>query len=214
MSYLIDLVNNRFDRLLVLKRHGSNKNGRATWLCQCDCGNTKIIVGKELRSQHTRSCGCLQVDTVTSRNFKHGLTIRGQGIRKEYRAWYNAKQRCTNVNNPEYHNYGSRGISMCKRWLDSFKYFLEDMGSAPHARCTIDRINNNGDYEPYNCRWTTMREQSRNRRNNIMVEDECLVDYCQRTGKNYSTLRSRIVVRGWSIEEAVNIPVGSRRNAS
>lgn len=213
MSRVADLVNERFGRLLVLRRYGSNKNGRATWFCQCDCGQTKIIVGKELRSKHTKSCGCLQIDTVIARNFKHGLTIRKKGIPKEYRAWYNAKQRCTNIKNPEYHNYGGRGIHMCERWSSSFECFLQDMGAAPNARCTLDRINNHGDYQPHNCRWTTVREQSRNKRSNIMIGCECLSDYCQRTGKNYSTLRSRITVYGWSIAEAVNIPIGGKRYA-
>jgi len=132
----------------------------------------------------------------------------GQSKTPTYRSWCNMKERCHNTKNSEYKNYGSRGITVCKRWL-KFENFLEDMGLCPRG-LTLDRINNDGNYEPSNCRWTTRKEQSYNRRTNRLItykgETHCLLTWAKKTGVGWSTLRRRICELDWSIEKALTTP--------
>jgi hypothetical protein len=137
-------------------------NGRAVWLCQCDCGNFHKTTGDLLRSGHTKSCGCLRNRKATI----HGHATRKFGSTPTYKSWESAKFRVTNSNFKYWKDYGERGITMCDRWLNSFEAFLEDMGEKPDG-LTLDRINTNGNYEPGNCRWATWKEQVANRRNTI-----------------------------------------------
>jgi hypothetical protein len=122
--------------------------------CLCDCGEKKSIVLKSLRNNHTISCGCFHKEVKTN----HGLTGT-----YEYHIWNSMKQRCNNPKNISYKDYGGRGIKVCDRWLNSFNFFLEDMGKKPDGY-SLDRINNDDGYKPTNCRWATMKEQSNNRR--------------------------------------------------
>jgi hypothetical protein len=198
MGKLIDLTKQRFVRLVVLSRQPNSRDGKAMWLCRCDCGKTRIVVGKDLRNNHTKSCGCLQKEKARKRLTKHSESKQA----KEYSIWCNIKNRCNNKNDINYVYYGARGIKICNRWKNSFIDFLTDMGRAPSKHHTVDRINNNSDYKPSNCRWATRKEQSNNKRNNIMIGDETLAQYCRRTNKKYSTIKSRIY-RGYSINEAI-----------
>ena len=150
----LNLINKKFNDLKVI-RFESVKYTRTYWLCQCICGNLKIIMGKYIKNGNIKSCGC--------RRLKHGDYI-GSKPTCEWKSWDSLKQRCTNSNNKDYHNYGGRGIKVCKSWLNSYKLFLQDMGRKPSIKHSIDRINNDGNYEPSNCRWSTMKEQSNNTR--------------------------------------------------
>ena len=140
---------------------------RRQWLCQCDCGQRKVVLAQSLalalRSDTggSRSCGCLCIE----QSLKHGAN-RHQKPTPEYQAWLSAKKRCYNVRNPSYSDYGGRGIKMCARWLNNFQNFIDDMGAKPTSEATLDRIDPDGDYEPGNCRWTSMATQARNRRGN------------------------------------------------
>jgi hypothetical protein len=134
------------------------------WYCKCDCGSNSIARGPALRFGTVRSCGCLQKDTVTQRNLKHGNNYRVKGSpSSEYTTWCGMHQRCRDPKSTSFKNYGGRGISVCTRWLD-FRNFLDDMGKKPSIKHTIDRKNNDGNYEPTNCYWATRIEQQKNKR--------------------------------------------------
>lgn len=152
MKY-VDHTGSQFGRLTVIERSGKNKHNHAIWLCLCECGNMKNVAASKLVTGATQSCGCFRA--------KHGLSKS-----KVYISWCNMKARCNNKNNIKYPLYGGRGIKVCKRWND-FENFLFDMGE-PTEGFTLDRINNDGDYELSNCRWATPKEQANNRSNNVV----------------------------------------------
>jgi hypothetical protein len=152
-----------FGKLTVIKEVEPtyyNKRNLRNVLCKCECGNEKIILYRSVINNITKSCGCLQKDG--NKKFeKHGMYNSS-----EFRTWVNIKQRCYNINTPYYINYGERGIKVCNRWLESFENFYEDMGPKPTPYHSIDRINNDGNYEPSNCKWATKKEQQNNTRRN------------------------------------------------
>lgn len=203
MSKAVNLIKRRFNRLVVLQQSGRNQWGDIKWLCSCDCGNEIITLGKYLKNNDTKSCGCLNIEKIIERSTKHGHAKRKKNS-KTYLIWKSMHQRCENPNNKDYKNYGGRGITVCEEWL-KFENFLEDMGEAPKG-LQIDRINNNGDYCKENCRWATRKEQARNKRNNHYEtynnETKCLPIWSEEFGINYSTLKSRLR-RGSSMEEAI-----------
>lgn len=157
----IDHSGGRFGRLLVIDTAPvSHKPVR--WRCRCDCGNEKIVVAGELTRGRVRSCGCLQRETLARANRKHGHVGSGHGT-PEWNAWSCMRKRCTNPRHKFYRLYGGRGITICERWKD-FMTFFADMGRRPSPRHSLDRIDNDGNYEPSNCRWATKAEQVRNSR--------------------------------------------------
>lgn len=151
-----DLLGQQFGRLYVLRECGRDNHGRAKWLCRCDCGTLKAIRSQSLIRQHTMSCGCFHRDRAKAAATKHGHALSGT-----YVSWERMIARCTYPKNNRFHRYGGRGISVCGRWR-KFENFLADMGDRPPG-LSIDRRNNDGNYEPSNCKWSTPKEQAANR---------------------------------------------------
>lgn len=154
----LDLTGARFGRLVVCGRAAQKRRWKVLWHCECDCGGSTVADPSNLRRGHTKSCGCLQREKVGAIRRTHGLSGTS-----EYRTWLDMIIRCESPANEQWKNYGGRGISVCERWME-FENFIADMGPRPPG-LTIERINNDGNYEPSNCKWATMSEQNRNKRN-------------------------------------------------
>lgn len=162
-----DLTGQAFSRLVVVSRHVDPAK-RPQWVCRCACGTEKIVLASELRKGAVKSCGCLRKETWSKliSQTTHFHTVYSKRS-PEYRAWESAKQRCFNPNAKGYANYGGRGIRMCDEWRSNFTAFITYMGPRPYGS-SLDRINNNGNYEPGNCRWATRVVQRNNRRDSVI----------------------------------------------
>lgn len=208
---LKDYTGERFGKLVAVRmvERGSRPENNHRWLFVCDCGQSKEIGIKSVRSGHTASCGCLQRAAVVQRNLVHGLS---RDHRREYRTWKDMRGRCNNPNSQDYPDYGGRGISVCARW-DDFAAFLVDMGQRPSGH-TIDRIDVNGMYEPANCRWAAAKLQANNKRSNRTIEfngeEKTLQQWCDQFGLEPSKVRYRLSV-GYPAAEAFDR--GDKRSA-
>jgi hypothetical protein len=188
MSAVVEMFGKVFGRLTVIGR-AESENGRARWTCSCTCGGTAVVQGKRLRCGYTKSCGCLQAEQQAGVHM-HNVT-HGQSDSPTWRTWESMRTRCNNPKVRAYPQYGGRGIQVCERWM-SFENFLRDMGERPVGH-TLDRKDNNGNYEPGNCRWATPKEQARNRRNNRRFNGKTVAELSEETGVNYVTLRKRLI---------------------
>lgn len=168
MAKVIDLTGQRFGRLTVLRLSPvRSKSGSARWICKCDCGNDRTYGSGDLRGGGIKSCGCYRADlareTQASKFLKHGHCIASAGYNRTWSIWRDMTKRCRNRNCKSYPYYGGRGITVCKRWRDSFANFLEDMGECPD-HLTIERKRVNGNYTKSNCCWANRFDQVHNRR--------------------------------------------------
>lgn len=156
--YKIDMTGERYGKLVVTTYVGQDTKRQSIWDCQCDCGKTTIVTRSSLISGHTRSCGCIFHKAGGDASNHNGKRA------PEYSVWAGMKRRCNNPNEKNYPNYGGRGIRVCQRWQYSYPDFLADVGRRPGPEYSLDRIDNDGDYEPGNVRWATAKEQVANRR--------------------------------------------------
>lgn len=213
-----DLTGLRFGRLVVLGLATSvpgNPNRR--WATRCDCGLHTVVFGMDLVSGRTSSCGCFRKDVLRThpQTLAHGQSKRlGRKPSPEYVAWAGIRRRCLNAKDPAYPQYGGRGIKICERW-GKFENFFADMGPRPSPKHSVDRYpNNNGDYEPSNCRWATPTEQARNRRTSRRVtfqgQELTLVAWAEKMTLPYGTLLRRLT-RGWPFDVALTTPVDTTR---
>lgn len=197
-----DHTGKKFGKLTALKLVGV-RNKKTFWRFRCDCGVEKDLQLYHVTSGATVSCGCHK------KNFKlkHG-NARKREVSRTYRVWLNMKDRCLNPNNTRADRYLERGIKVCNRWSDSFENFLDDLGEAPEG-CTIERIDNDGDYTPENCRWATYHDQSRNKSTNIWYtyKGKRMIarDWEKELGLIKGGLKARLRL-GWTLEEALTIP--------
>lgn len=203
---IIDLIGQRFGRLVVVSSAPRRPGHRAAWwLCRCDCGSEMEARADGLRTGNTRSCGCLKRDTAAATG-RENATHRATRT-PEYRAWAGMLTRCENDGRKDFPDYGGRGISVCERWR-TFEKFLADMGHRPPGT-SIDRIDNAKGYEPGNCRWATSMEQARNRRSSRVLiiggESATVAEWAQRSGLAYDTLWAR-VKQGWSSDRLLCAP--------
>lgn len=206
MGAFQDLTGQKFGRLTVIERRGRDKWKNAIWLCECECGNTKLIAGTHLIKGRSKSCGCLQVEKAKERATTHGLSHS-----RIYRIWFDMKRRCNQSQNKSYDRYGGKGVKVCDEWTESFQSFYDwSMKNGYTDNLTIDRIDSNGDYSPSNCRWVDEFVQANNRSNNHYItykgETKTMKQWSDVLGIGYYVLRSRFN-KGWDVERAFHQPV-------
>jgi hypothetical protein len=195
----LNLAGQRFGRLVVTEKVCTVVGG-SKWRCKCDCGNEAVVWAGNLKRGRTRSCGCYHAERLHIDSRTHGMTRT-----RIYRIWSGMLNRCYNPNNQAYSLYGARGIGVCERW-HTFENFLADMGENYRSDLTIDRIDNDGSYEPENCRWADWKTQARNKSNNRLVvidgEMASVAEHAERYGTNWRIIQTREQA-GWSIEAAI-----------
>lgn len=202
MGKRIDLTGQRFGRLTVIEFAGVKNKRYSYWKCRCDCGSVVTVYTYSLTSGKSQSCGCLHNEITAKISARHNLRNT-----KIYRAWRHMNHRCFNANDKNFSNYGGRGITVCDEWRTDFVAFYNYVSKLAHfdeKGYSLDRINNNGNYEPGNVRWATRSEQSNNRRNNIVVEyggkEMTLTQAAELSGIKFGALQWRYK-NGWRDEK-------------
>lgn len=197
MGGAIDISGQRFGRLTVIGRAPGLPRWHGKWLARCDCGAEKVAWAPHMRTGRTSSCGCVKREHLAK--LSAAKVTHGRTNTVEYRIWGGIVSRCTDSNNKDWKNYGGRGIAVCERWR-SFESFLADMGERPRNDLSIDRIDNEGHYEPGNCRWATPKVQMGNTRANVLYayagRTMPLCDWADESGINRMTLYWRFN-QGW-----------------
>lgn len=214
MSALKDLTGQKFGMLTVVRRAASHVlpsgQKQTMWDCVCDCGQTTTVNTGNLKTGRVVSCGCYNREV--RKNVRRGT--HGYSRTRLYDIWHKMRQRCSREETEHYDRYGGRGISVCKEWNEDFLSFCEwALSSGYTDRLSLDRIDVNGDYEPTNCRWTTMKVQENNRTDNVVVEfdgkTQTLAEWADEYGLKYTTFYRRIE-RGWEFYDALTRPVRKR----
>ena len=209
-----DLTGQKFGRLLVLERKGYSKNKHILWLCKCDCGNFTIVRVDYLNNGKSKSCGCYHSEICRKNIVKvSNPPIHNLSNTRLYKIWSSMKDRCYNSNNVNYKNYGGRGIKVCSEWKKDFMNFYNwSIKNGYKSNLTIDRIDVNGNYEPDNCRWATIKEQVYNKRNTIRIKYNNKSYNLYELSKIYNISTMNLyyrLKRGWSIDRILNTPVKS-----
>jgi len=182
-----NLVGQVFGYLTVLRRAGTNQSNKATWVCQCECGNIVTRESQYLRTKHRpepRSCGC-----------RHGNQTHKMSRTRPYGIWQNMKRRCTDPKDKDWGNYGARGITVCAAWLDSFDAFWADMAAGYSPLLTLGRKDNDAGYSPTNCQWETARMQANNRRGNVRIQTPVGLLTVAEAAREYGLQRQTIYQR-------------------
>ena len=191
-------VGKTYNRLTIISYLG-RYNKYKIFLSKCSCGNIRVVKAHSVINNKIKSCGCLQKEKQKLCNTTHGKYNT-----PIYNTWGHLLQRCHNQNNDRFYDYGGRGIFVCRRWRKSFENFYKDMGERPKGK-TIDRIDNNGPYAPWNCRWATKKTQSRNMRSNKMITyngmTKCLSEWCEYLNLPVVRVSTRLL-RGWGLDDA------------
>lgn len=212
-DYPYQFVGRKFNRLTVIsvaeKKVRSDGRNYNMVECRCDCGTQKTFNLSEVISNHSRSCGCYRRDRT-----KEALRKHGKSNDSIYKVWAGAKRRCTNENDSGYKNYGGRGITMCAEWIDNSSAFMQwALSNGYRQGLDIDRIDNNGDYSPENCRFVSRTENMRNNRRNRIIEYNGLSlpvsEMCERLNLKYSVVNKRLW-RGWDVIKSIETPPNSR----
>lgn len=200
MGKRIDLKGMKFGRLTVISYSHTNKGKMACWRCACECGKEVVVSGSDLRTEKTKSCGCLNSERSSLRFKKHGKSKT-----RIYMIWCSMLKRCNNESDKGYKNYGGRGIKVCKRWL-KFENFFADMGEKPSGK-SLDRIDNDGDYCPENCRWATRKQQARNTRAVALFEMDgkrkSIAEWAELYGISSLRIWYRVNKLGWDLKKAL-----------
>lgn len=203
----VDISGNKYGRLTSIQPIKRGKN--IYWICRCDCGNQTEVLPQHLKRGLIRSCGCLRKDVSARKSKKHGMSKT-----RVYKEWKGIKDRCLNQNNPNYKNYGGRGIKVCDEWIEErgFENFYNwAINNGYQDNLTIERNDVNGNYDPSNCRWIPLCDQALNTRANVYLEyngeSKPIAQWAREYGMDYHTFHNRVRNLGWSIEKALHEPV-------
>lgn len=209
----VDLSGRVFGYLTVKRlSKRRSKAGSILWKCKCRCSKIVHVHTGSLKSKHVRSCGCLHREKAAEQAYAIGIANKTHGMTRsrEYECWSRMLDRCFDKTKLAYVNYGKRGVTVCDRWKD-FTLFYEDMGPRPGTEYSIDRINNDGNYEPGNCRWATQLQQQRNRRSNVKItydgRTQCISEWAEEYGMPMGLVWERIQKMGWNVHDALHLPV-------